>query len=42
MIAVTFTIPDWIFCGPFWAGFVVGLLMVVVFFLYILQNGPWR
>ena len=41
MIAVTFTIPDWIFCGPFWAGFLVGLLIGVVAFVYFIsQCGP--
>lgn len=38
---MTIHIPDWIFCGPFWAGFGSAILLVLIFIAWALPNmGP--
>jgi len=38
LLALTIEIPDWPFCGPFWAGFFTGISLGAVFLLYINSN----
>jgi hypothetical protein len=41
MTALTLNIPDWIFCGPFWAGFGIAVVLAVAFFFWLVsQCGP--
>lgn len=35
---MTITIPDWLFCGPFWAGFGIAALFAVVVFFIVIRN----
>jgi hypothetical protein len=35
---MTITIPDWIFCGPFWLGFVIGVGGTACAFAYAMRN----
>lgn len=38
---MTVHIPDWIFCGPFWAGFGSAILLAVIFIAWSLAKmGP--
>ena len=38
LLALTVTIPDWLFCGPFWGGFFTAAIIGFAFLLYIASN----
>jgi len=41
MFAFTINFPDWIFCGPYWAGFGTAIVLAIIFIAYALsQMGP--
>jgi hypothetical protein len=42
LLALTITIPDWLFSGPFWGGFFTCAALVFVFLLYEVSDfNPW-
>ena len=38
LLALTINIPDWLFCGPFWAGFFTAIGLGIAFLMYALSN----
>ena len=38
LLALTITLPDWLFCGPFWGGFFTAVGLGVILLLYAASN----
>ncbi len=38
LLAVTIEIPDWLFCGPFWAGFFTASVIIIALLRYALSS----
>jgi hypothetical protein len=38
LLALTITLPDWLFCGPFWGGFFTAIGLGVALLLFALAN----
>jgi hypothetical protein len=37
-LTLTITLPDWLFCGPFWGGFFTAIGLIVALLLYAMSN----
>lgn len=38
LLALTITLPDWLFCGPFWCGFFTAIALGAAFLAYALSD----
>lgn len=38
LLALTIEIPDWLFCGPFWAGFFTAPVIIIALLIFIMSN----